>query len=198
MRRTLFVIGIFLLNTSIASALPVLDQVNNLYNNASFEAGITEAWQQEVKVGLDGYLSGIDLYWHTSAGSVNNNVIDFFINTGLAWQSDTANFSSTISFTNANNWNYIDVSSAGLYFSQGDQFVIGAKNTYDNTSLGGSYPDQYSSGDLFLDGSVFSNGEWDLAFRTHVQDGSNAVPEPATLTLFGIGLIGMTLRRHRR
>ena len=167
MKKYLVLILMVLLvgTTNFAEAMLVIDQVNPFSNNTGFEAGENDLWQQEVMVGMDGYLMGIDLYWLSNPG-INNNKLDFFLNVGSAWQNDVNDFRSTITFNRLNSWNFIDLSLANLYFLKGDQFVFGVQNTYDNTTIGGSYFNQYSAGDLFLGGHSYSNGLWDLGFRT--------------------------------
>ena len=184
-----------LLAASGAAATSVIDQVSP-FVDTTFEAGTSALWQQEVVVGLEGFLTGVDLFWTPSTKPVigANNVIDFSINVGPAWQSDANDFDSLVTFTAANDWNFIDVSSAGLYFIPGETFVIGVQNTFDNTTIGGSVFDQYPVGDLFLDAQIFTNSlQFDLAFRTHVMP----IPEPNSAVLFGLGLLVVagTLRR---
>ena len=168
---------LFLTLPSQALGVVVVDQVNPYSNQTSFEGSVDEVKQQEVTVGIEGYLVGIDLHWHINPRGVNNDMLVFLLNVGPPWQSDANDFESVITFTVQNGWNYIDVSSSGLYFLPGDKFVIGVQNAFDNTSIGGSYYDQYPAGNLFLEGQNYSNGLWDLAFRTHVELPSNNAPE---------------------
>jgi len=189
-RQSVLVLATALLVVANVDADLRIDQVNP-YTISSFEAGTNQIWQQEVTVGTEGSLKGIDLYCYLNPG-MNNNLLDVFINVGSAWQSDAPDFQSTITFTNGNDWNFIDVSSAGLYFLPGNQFVIGVQNTFDNTSLGGSWFDQYPAGRLFLDTQNFSIGLSDLAFRTHVETPTppGPGPEPEPVPVPGAALLG--------
>ena len=45
---------------TITSAISKIDQVNPYANATQFEAGELDIWQQEVTVGMEGYLVGID------------------------------------------------------------------------------------------------------------------------------------------
>jgi hypothetical protein len=181
--RILALVAVFALTFVGFSEAALVDQVNS-YMDASFEDDSVGGWQQEVTVGMAGYLVGIDLYWYRKYWPYNNQIF-FAVNVGSPWQSDANDFQSIVTFTNPNGWNYIDVSSAGLYFLAGDKFVFIVQNPFDNTSMGGSWPDMYTNGNLFVDGHNFADGGWDLAFRTHM----NPVPLPSAVLLFGSGLV---------
>ena len=94
-------------------------------------------------------------------------------------------------------WNSIDLSSANFFVDIGDQFTI-ALSGFDPVGnlfkgVGGN---QYSGGELWLDGQVFFGGEVDMTFTTYVDNAP--VPEPATMLLFGTGLAGLVGSRLRR
>jgi hypothetical protein len=178
----------FVLFSTLSSAVTIIDQINP-YTDTNFEADPPYSWQQEVTVGVRGYLVGIDLYWFVSPQPPNNNVLDISINRGSAWQSDSNDFEKVVIFCVPNGWNHINVSPAALYFMPGDQFVIGVNNPYNNTMLGGSSDDEYPAGDLFLGGQNYATGRFDLAFRTYMK--TTPIPEPSTMLLLASGLIGL-------
>lgn len=197
-------IGLFI-TSSYAVADDVIDQTNP-YWSASIDGGTLAILEQEVSVGIKGYLNGVDLYWLPDPPSFPSNAtLNVFLYKGSGPHTGTGDFHSTVSFTSGNNWNYIDVSSAGLYFNPGDKFVI-AVNDYDRyTPLGASYQDafvdhQYHGGDFFTvwPTRVDTNDSFDLAFRSHM-NAPSVTPEPAAKLLFGLGagVLGLSKRRRK-
>lgn len=172
-----------LLSSTSLQAASVIDQVNEytdspiVYFNGN-QSGTK--WQQEVTVGISGQLSSIDLLFQ------DGDEIDFYINVGSGWQSDTNDYFSII-YPSAG-WLSINVSSANIFLNTGDNFVIGltGRDGGSTTTIQGTTDDRYNAGDLFLNGSIFSNPDYDINFRTRM-----VVPIPTSAWLFGSGLLGM-------
>jgi hypothetical protein len=176
----------------VAMALPVLDQ-DSPYGNWLSNSEL--AWQQGVTVGIAGILDHIEFL------TVHEGTVDIYINRGAPWQSDTSyDFEGTLISNDSNpGWASLDTSAAGLQFEAGEFFVIGIKpQTSSVGGLGGSY-DAYDGGELWLKGSSGTPEPYDgfdIAFRTYMEQ--PAVPEPGTMLLLGVGLIGLVGLRRKK
>jgi hypothetical protein len=164
----------------------MLDQVQDM-TNASYNMDATSLnWQQEILTGIAGQLVQVDVYAN-GAGSAT-----FYLNDGSPWQGDGNNFEMLFTSTGVG-WYSIDVTSANLVFDVGDPFVMGWVGGGTGLWMGGGYIDNGVGpykGELWLNGSFYSNGGWDLAFRTWV------IPAPGALAL--LSLAGLVAPRRRR
>lgn len=149
--------------------------------------------QQEVTTGVSGVLHSIDLYVYST--SEIGSSFRFFVNRGSPWQNDAHEFSQTVTVTEEmiDNWVTIDVSTANFQLAAGEVFTIGTVGSGQvNAYLMASNQNPYAGGRLWKDSAVFSQGNYDLAFRTRVSPGQAGVlandtdPEgdPLTAQLF--------------
>ncbi|WP_157281327.1 MULTISPECIES: hypothetical protein [unclassified Roseateles] len=188
-------LGALVLASTGAHAAPVVDQANDVIGTVSFNGGApTLTWQQGVVAGQTGQLTAIEVYFNAANLGAG---IQFFVNQGAGWQSDANDFDAVLNGLVAG-WNLIDVSSAGISLSAGDQLVFGFKGQSPGNfspSFTGTSGDVYSQGQLFLNGAVYAVPDYDVNFRTYVEAGR--LPEPGSAALVVIACLATGLARRR-
>ena len=172
-----------------AHAVAVIDQQNNAPLNVGYCTGACE-WQQAITAGLTGQLTGVTLYG-SGVGQVRIGLGSGFYSG--PWAADITGA--------AVNGSIIDLSSYNIFVNAGDTFVIDVLN------VAGSLQGTYSNvvGDLYLkwpqagyNGRDYS-GNMALGYTTYVDTSVQSdVPEPVTLAIFGLGLLGLGIARQRK
>ena len=178
-----------------AGAQAVTDQVNAPSSLSPIEIDSRSplsTYQQEVRVGVAGVLTQVDLY---QSGAYPFQSFRFFINRGFEWQMDPEDFSTTVT-NGATGTISVDLSSAGLSFEVGDYFMIGIQGLGPDSTPGGlMFGSEYTPGRLFYNAAVITGTSFDMAFTTSMAP----VPEPSSAVMLFGGLIGvMRLVMRRR
>jgi opacity protein-like surface antigen len=179
-------------------------------------------WQQKVIAGISGTLAAIEISANPIDSRFNpqgaESSLLVSVNLGSGWQSDANDFEAVVSIVDG--WNRIDLLSSDISISSGDIFSIGIEGVAPlGASFRGSTGNGYA-GNLYVDGSLLSNQDYDIDFRTYVLPtplppgcepsdfrppkcddfNPNVVPLPAALPMLlaGIGGLGFMARRKRK
>lgn len=169
--------------TDQVNALPTL-----LANSEIDSRSPLSVYQQEIRAGVAGVLSQVDLY---QSGVVPFQSFRLFINRGFNWQTDADDFSTTVS-TGAGGTISVDLAGAGLLFNAGDYFMLGIQGLGpDTTPAGLMFGSDYSAGRLYLNAGVMSGTTADMAFTTYMVP--VPVPEPSSTYLYLVGLAALML-----
>jgi hypothetical protein len=180
--QLLSVVAVAVVTAGHAFATPVLDQSNTAIN-AGFCASSCN-WQQTITAGMTGKLTGVALYGNGTAT----------VRIGQAAGFNAGNWAGTVVGATVNQNNIIDLSSFNIFVTAGQSFVVDYLNG--SGGLSGTFGTPH--GMLYLNGSSFGT-DWALGYRTYVDtDAASAVPEPASLGLFGLGLLGFAMSRRRK
>lgn len=203
-----------------AIAAPILDQSFDASGGLASPAIFSgQRLAQTFTVGQDGYLDTIGLmlsrYSATTSGDFTLNI--FSTSAGEPDDAGALFFSQTYSVfdlpgTGAflNTFTDFDTSSANIAVSTGDMLAVSVTHqggndnwlTWDSSSNG------YAGGVGFYSNGLSSNlwtsggqNELDRGFRTFVDSSRTVVvsevPEPGTLSLFGLSMAGLYLNRRR-
>lgn len=200
-RRTFLAVAAVLLSPIAANAVPILDQDNFASNGGG--GGLVSNTSnfgraQTFTVGLAGLFDSLDV--RLLGGSVTQARILATTNgTPIGGAGGSTVLATTSLVSSVGNILSFDFSASGLAVNVGDAFAI---ELIGSGTWSGSPRGTYAGGTAYFfnsDSRIYNwraSESWDWDFRTYV-DVPASVPEPGTLALLGIGLLGMCAARRK-
>jgi hypothetical protein len=205
--------GALILSTP-ALAVPVVDQENvfTISQNSGFAAGAEQA--QTFTVGVTGQLTSIDIFLRAEiiangpVFSTDPLTVRLLPTIGGAPDNNIANALGEVivaggDLPTVHAFHNVDFSAFNIDVTAGDVFAWQIVGNYSAPIRTG---DTYAGGTRYCRGTEIActNPNWlqlsgqDFGFRTYVETDVVEAPEPATLMILGMGLMGLGLAQRRR
>lgn len=179
----ILVTGIFTFFSGPAQAVSIMDQSQQLYNSTGSFHLYEQSFQQSNNniTGAGVFLGG---YTTSPFGDINLWIEDL---------QGTMIAGGSISTTG---FGWYDVDFQGVFGLTANTEYHLLATTSSNIMLAWYNSDVYSGGSMLIPN--LWGDDYDLSFRTFADNESTSVPEPSTIFLLGIGLVGVAAFRPRR
>ena len=189
-------LALALVPASCATAASIVVDVSQLSGPSLADYG--DGTGQTFTPTINGYLEGVSLYITKGGSGADTRVTIYTLTSGASGLKDVV---GTANFLKANlpvsgGWVYFDLVSP-VTQTTGAPLAFTVSTPTSGATGFNIY--SYSSTNPYSGGALFSSGfrvspSTDFAFTTHV----SPVPEPSSLLVIGVGIVGILTRRNRR